>query len=264
MGQGTWFMGEDRSRRKHEVACLRLGITLEMTVLDTAEMYADGGAEEVVGEAIAGQRDRVFLVSKFYPQNATRQGVPTACARSLKRLRTDHLDLYLLHWRGGTPLAETVEALERLKGSGQIRAWGVSNLDVADLRELSGTPGGEACVADQVLYNLGERGIEMDLLPWCADRGMAVMAYSPIAQGGALLGNAALRAVAERHDATTAQVALAWTLRQPSVISIPKSADPGHVRQNRAAADLVLADDDLAALDHAFPPPDRKRPLAML
>ena len=264
LGQGTWFMGEDRSRRTHEVACLRLGIALGMTVLDTAEMYADGGAEEVVGEAIAGQRDRVYLVSKFYPRNATRQGVPAACARSLKRLRTDHLDLYLLHWRGGTPLAETVAALERLKESGQIRAWGVSNLDVGDLQELLDAPGGQACIADQVLYNLGERGIEVDLLPWCAGRGMAVMAYSPIAQGGALLGSPVLREVAARHDATPAQVALAWTLRRPGVISIPKSADPAHVRQNRAAGDLALTDEDLAALDQAFPPPQRKRPLAML
>ena len=259
LGQGTWHMGEGGDRAA-EVAALRLGIELGMTLLDTAEMYGDGGAEEVVADAMDGQRDKVFLVSKVYPHNATRGGVPAACERSLRRLRTDRLDLNLLHWRGGTPLAETIEAFERLQAEGKIRAWGVSNFDVDDLQELP--PG--ACATNQVLYNLGSRGIEFDLLPWCREHGMPVMAYSPVGQGGALLRHPALRQVAVRHEATPAQVALAWTLSHPGVVSIPKASDPAHVRLNAAAAAVVLTPEDHATLDAAFPPPRRKRALEML
>lgn len=264
LGQGTWRMGEGHAPASQEVDALRLGLDLGMTLIDTAEMYADGGAERVVADAIAGRREEVFLVSKFYPQNATRAGVPAACNRSLGRLRTEYLDLYLLHWRGGTKLSETVEALERLREAGHIRAWGVSNLDTDDMEELLAVPGGSACATDQVLYNLEARGIEHDLIPWCAERAVPIMAYSPIGQGGTLLRNRALATVAARHGCTPAQAALAWTLRLPGVISIPKSGDPAHVRANRAAADLALTAEDMATLDQAFPPPRRKVPLGML
>lgn len=259
LGQGTWHMGEDRSRRSAEVAALRLGIDLGMTLIDTAEMYAEGGSEEVVGEAIAGRRDEVFLVSKVYPHNASHAGVAAACARSLRRLKVNCLDLYLLHWPGSTPIQETVEAFERLQDAGKIRAWGVSNFDVDELEALP--PG---CATNQVLYNLGERGIEFDLLPWSRQRDMTVMAYSPVGQGGRLLSHPALRAVADRHGKTPAQIALAWTIRQPGVVTIPKAADPTHVQQNAESVDIVLGLEDLAILDAAFSPPVRKRPLAML
>ncbi len=258
LGQGTWRLGERGADRAAEADALRLGIDLGMTLIDTAEMYADGGSEEVVAQAIAGQRDRVCLVSKAYPQNAGRTSLPDACARSLKRLGTDHLDFYLLHWRGGTPLGETVDAFERLVEAGHIRAWGVSNFDTDDMQELP--PG---CAADQVLYNLGSRGIEHDLLPWCRERQVPVMAYSPVGQAGQLLRSPALKTVAERHGATPAQVAVAWTL-QPGVVSIPKAADPAHVRQNAAAAALRLTPEDHAVLDAAHPPPSRKQPLDIL
>jgi diketogulonate reductase-like aldo/keto reductase len=261
LGQGTWRMGE-RGDRKAEAAALRLGLDLGMTLLDTAEMYGDGGAEEVVAEAIAGRRDEVFLVSKVYPHNASRSKLPRALDASLRRLKVERLDLYLLHWRGSVPLAETVEAMEKARAAGKIARWGVSNLDVDDLEELG--PALRDCATDQVLWNLEARGVEFDLLPFCARHGMPVMAYSPVGQGGALLSHKALRAVAARHGATTAQVALAFILRQPTVIAIPKASDPTHVRQNAAAAALRLAPQDLAELDAAFPPPRRKRPLEML
>lgn len=262
LGMGTWRMGERARDRAAEVAALRLGLDLGMTLIDTAEMYGEGGAEEVVGEAIRGRREAVFLVSKVYPHNASRRALPEACARSLKRLGVECLDLYLLHWRGAVPLAETVEAMERMRAAGMIRRWGVSNLDVADLEELG--PALAECATDQVLLNLQHRGAEYDLLPFCAARGMPVMAYSPLGQGGALLRHPALKAVAATRGATPAQVAIAWTLSRPGVVSIPKAVDPGHVRQNAAAAGIVLAPEELAALDAAFPPPKRKRPLAML
>ncbi|MBV8703115.1 MAG: aldo/keto reductase, partial [Acetobacteraceae bacterium] len=202
-------MGERKAAARAEVAALRLGLDLGLTLIDTAEMYGEGGAEEVVGEAIAGRRDEVFLVSKVYPHNASAKGVPAACARSLKRLRTDRIDLYLLHWRGRFPLAETVAAFEALRAAGQIRFWGVSNLNVEGMEDLTGVPGGGACAADQVLYHPGARGIEFDLLPWCRDRNLPVMAYSPLGQGG-LLRSRALRSVAQRHGATPGQVAIAW------------------------------------------------------
>ena len=262
LGQGTWHMGERGARRAEEAAALRLGLDLGLDLIDTAEMYGEGGAEEVVAEAIAGRRKDVFLVSKVYPQNAGGRKLEAACERSLKRLRVERIDLYLLHWRGGIPLAETVEGFERLRAAGKIGRWGVSNLDVAELEELG--PALADCATDQVLYNLEHRGPEFDLLPFCRARAMPVMAYSPVGQGGALLRHPALRAVAARHGATPAQVAIAWTLRAPGVVSIPKAADPEHVRQNAAARDLALTAADLAELDAAFPPPRRKRGLAML
>jgi len=263
LGQGTWGMAEGAHRRADEVAALRLGLDLGMTLIDTAEMYADGGAEKLVGEAIAGRRQEVFLVSKVLPSNATRRGTTDACERSLRRLQTDHIDLYLLHWRGGTPLAETLEAFAALVRADKIRHWGVSNFDVADMKELAGLPGGSAVATNQVLYNLTRRGIEFDLLPWCRQRSVPVMAYSPIEQGR-MLGHHALRSVAERHDATPAQVALAWLLRQDGLMVIPKAGTLEHVRENSAAVDLRLTKKDLAELDSAFPPPTKKKPLEML
>jgi diketogulonate reductase-like aldo/keto reductase len=260
IGQGTWQMGEDPTRHKEEVAALRQGIDLGMTLIDTAEMYAEGGAEKVVGEAIAGQRDEVFLVSKVYPHNASHKGVPEACERSLRRLKTDHIDLYLLHWRGQYPLEETVEAFERLRESGKIGRWGVSNFDVDDLLELNAP----ACATNQVLYNLEQRGIEFDLLPWCQQHKMPVMAYCPIGQGGKMLANATLKQVAARHGVTPAQVSLAWLLRQEGVIAIPKAVHPEHVRLNAQAAQLQLEAGDLEALDQAFHAPKRKQRLAMV
>ena len=262
LGQGTWKMGERRGARAAEADALRLGMDLGMTLIDTAEMYAEGGAEEVVAEAIAGRREEVFLVSKVYPHNASRTKLPRSLEASLKRLRVERLDLYLLHWRGSVALAETVEAMERAVEAGKIARWGVSNLDVDDLEELGAAL--PRCATDQVLWNLEARGVEHDLLPYCAERGMPVMAYSPVGQGGALLRHPALKAVAARHGATPAGVALAFVLRAPGVIAIPKAADPAHVRANAAARDLALTAADLAELDAAFPPPRRKRPLAML
>jgi diketogulonate reductase-like aldo/keto reductase len=261
LGQGTWHMGERGGDRRTEAAALRLGLDLGMTLIDTAEMYAEGGAEEVVAEAIAGRRDEVFLVSKVYPHNAGGRRLEAACEASLRRLRVESLDLYLLHWRGSVPLAETVVGMRRLQQAGKIRRWGVSNLDVDDLKELG--DGLTDCAADQVLYNLSARGTEYDLLPFCRQRGIAVMAYTPVGQGS-LLRQRAVQAVAARHGASPAQVAIAWTLRAPGVISIPKAADPAHVRDNAKAATLELTPQDLAELDAAFPPPKRKRPLEML
>ena len=259
LGQGTWHMGEGHAPSGQEAEALRLGLDLGMTLIDTAEMYGNGGAERIVARAIAGRRAEVFLVSKVLPSNATRAGVARACAASLQRLGTDYLDLYLLHWEGRVPLAETVEGFERLREAGQIRAWGVSNLDVDALASLP--PG---CATDQVLYNLEHRGAEWDLLPWAESAGMPVMAYSPVGQGGRLLRHKALATVAARHRATPAQVAIAFTLRRPGVCSIPKAADARHVRENAKAATLRLDAEDVAMLDQAFPPPRRKVPLAML
>ena len=263
LGQGTWGMGEEQAQRHTEIAALRLGLELGMTLIDTAEMYAEGGAEDVTGEAIAGQRQQVFLVSKIYPHNATtRQSAVEACERSLKRLKTDYLDLYLLHWRGEAPLADTLEAFQSLKRAGKILGYGVSNFDVRDLEEASALPGGDDIVTDQVLYNLMRRGIEWDLLPACRERGIPIMAYSPIEQGD-VLGKAQLTLLASRLSATPAQVALAWLLRQEGIVAIPKASTTAHVRENRAAIDLTLTDEDLAELDRAFPPPRRKMRLEM-
>ena len=269
LGQGPWNMGEDPAARAAEVAALRLGMELGMTLIDTAEMYGEGGAEEVVGEAIAGRRDDVYLVSKVYPHNASRAGVRAACERSLRRLGTDRLDLYLLHWRGGEPLAETLEAFERLRDEGRIRDYGVSNFDTDDMEEAAALPAGAGIAANQVLYNLVKRGIEWDLLPWCRARGLPGMADSPReatpAEQRALLTRPQLGEVARRHGVTPAQVALAWLLRQEGVVTIPKAVQPDHVRANRAALDLapLLTVEDMALLDAGFAPPGRRRPLAM-
>jgi diketogulonate reductase-like aldo/keto reductase len=263
LGQGTWNMGDDKRRRSDEASALRLGIDLGMTLIDTAEMYASGGAEEVVREAIDGRRDEVFIVSKVLPSNASRRGVETACEKSLKRLGTDRIDLYLLHWRGGVPLAETVEAFEALKTAGKIRHWGVSNFDTDDMEELEALPAGKGVQTNQVLYNLARRGIEFDLVPWCRERRIPIMAYSPVDQGS-LGDDRRLAAIAARHDATPAQIALAWMLQGDGIIAIPKASRPEHVRQNRAALDIRLSPDDLKELDKAFPPPTRKRSLEMI
>ena len=262
LGQGTWMMGERPDRRADEIAALCEGVDLGMALIDTAEMYGDGAAETLIGEALGRRRDELFLVSKAYPQNASRKRLAIACEASLKRLGTDRLDLYLLHWRGSVPLGETVEAMEALKAAGKVRHWGVSNLDTGDMEELV-QAGGAACATDQILYNLTRRGPERELLPWLSARGIPPMAYSPVEQGR-LLGHRQLGEVAARIGATPAQVALAWTLRQGHVIAIPKAGSVAHVRENRAAADLVLSDDDLAALDAAFPRPRRPVPLEML
>jgi diketogulonate reductase-like aldo/keto reductase len=262
LGQGTWMMGEVPARRTDEIAALREGLTLGMTLIDTAEMYGEGEAERLVGEAIAGRRDQAFLVSKAYPHNASAPRLRQSCEASLKRLGTDRLDLYLLHWRGYVPLAETVEAMERLIEAGLIARWGVSNLDTHDMDELIAA-GGQACATDQILYNLSRRGPELDLFPWLACRSMPVMAYSPVEQGR-LLSHRMLLDIAQRHGASPAQVALAWLLRQPRILPIPKAASVNHVRDNRAAADLVLTHEDIAQLERVFPLPTRRRPLEML
>jgi diketogulonate reductase-like aldo/keto reductase len=264
LGQGTWHMGERSGAAKAEVAALKLGIDLGMMLIDTAEMYGNGGAEEVVAEAAQDQRDKLFIVSKVYPHNASRAGVPVACERSLKRLRTDRIDLYLLHWRGSHPLAETVDAFEKLRAEGKIRYWGVSNFDTRDMQELVKLNDGGNCAANQVLYHLASRGVEYDLLPWCTERKVPLMAYSPVGQGGRLLQSKALAAVAKRHNATPAQIAIAWTMRHGNVISIPKASDQAHVRQNAAAGDITLTEQDLAAIDAEFPPPARKQSLDIL
>lgn len=263
LGQGTWHMAEDPRLRDQEVAALRLGLDLGLTLIDTAEMYADGGAEELVGEAIDGRRGEVFLVSKVLPSHATRSGTIAACERSLRRLATDRLDLYLLHWRETVPLEETLSGFESLMHSGKIRYWGVSNFDLSDMEELIGLPAGNAVQTNQVLYNLTRRGIEYDLLPWCRERGLPIMAYSPIEQGR-LLGNSTLQLIADQHSVTPAQIALAWVLRQEKVIAIPRASKPEHVQENRASLDIHLTPNDLEMLDRAFPPPDKPVPLEML
>jgi diketogulonate reductase-like aldo/keto reductase len=263
LGLGTWHMGERRSDRVTEAKALQAGLDLGLNLIDTAEMYGEGGAEEVVAEAMTGRRDTIFLVSKVYPHNASRSGAIAACERSLKRLKTDRLDLYLLHWRGSHPLAETVAAFEKLKSDGKLRHWGVSNLDTDDMAELRGVTNGGNCISNQVLYHLGSRGIEWDLLADCAKHKVMVMAYSPLGQG-AILRNSALASVARKHNVTPAAIALAWTMRHQHVVAIPKASNLEHVKANAAAADLALDADDLKALDAAFPPPKRATPLGML
>jgi diketogulonate reductase-like aldo/keto reductase len=263
LGQGTWHMGENPRVRAYEIASLQLGIGLGMTLIDTAEMYGDGAAEELVGEAITGRRNEVFIVSKVLPNHASRLGTISSCEASLRRLGTDRIDLYLLHWRGQVPLAETLHGFEDLVRAGKIRYWGVSNFDVPDMEELAALPGGADAATDQVLYNLMRRGIEYDLLPWCEERGLPVMAYSPVEQGR-LLAHPALLSIAPLHNATPAQIALAWVMLRERIIAIPKAATPEHVRKNFAALDIKLTDDDLALLDRAFPPPSKKVPLEMI
>ena len=263
LGQGTWHMGENRRRATDEVAALRLGIDLGMTLIDTAEMYGSGGAEEVVARATDGIRDKLFIVSKVYPHNGSRAGVVAACERSLKRLATDRIDLYLLHWRGSIPLAETLEGFLRLQREGKIRHHGVSNFDRADMAEWLALKGGDSVTADQVLYNLARRGPEWDLVPWCREHQVAIMAYTPLGTGG-MLRDPGLAEIARRRGATPAQIALAWLLRQESTIVIPKASRPEHVRENRGALDVALMAEDLTALDRAFPPPKGKTSLGML
>jgi diketogulonate reductase-like aldo/keto reductase len=262
LGQGTWKMGEERGRRTQEIAALRAGIGLGMTLIDTAEMYGEGRTEELVGEAVAGLRDEVFIVSKAYPQNAGKQRLPTACERSLRRLRTDRIDLYLLHWRGEVPLSETVEAFEALRRAGKIRHWGVSNFDTEDMRELLAA-GGERCATNQILYNLARRGVEFDLLPSMAERHMPAMAYSPIEQGR-LPASGVLATLASEHGVCAPQIALAWLLRRKDLLVIPKASSIEHLRQNHQALAIALSPEDLRAIDREFPSPRRKTPLEML
>ncbi len=269
LGLGTWRFGESASSRAAEVAAVCAALELGVRLVDTAEMYGEGGAETVVGDALAQAlragtctRADLCVVSKAYPHHAGRRELPRACERSLQRLRLDHLDVYLLHWRGGVPLAETVDAMERLRERGLIRRWGVSNFDVDDLDDLLAA-GGAACCTNQVYYSLGQRGVEFDLLPWQRQRAMPLMAYCPLDQGERAR-DPRLRPLAERRGATPAQIALAWVLAQPGVIAIPKAASPEHLQRNVAAADLVLGADDLAELDRLYPPPRAKQPLAIV
>ncbi|WP_018234512.1 aldo/keto reductase [Ensifer sp. BR816] len=263
LGQGTWRMGENRTKAADEIRSLQLGLDLGMTLIDTAEMYGDGAAERVVGEAVSGRRDEAFIVSKVLPSNASRSGTLAACERSLRNLGTDRIDLYLLHWRGGHPLAETVAAFEDLKKAGKILAWGVSNFDLDDMKELQSAPDGGNVAANQVLYNLARRGIEYDLLPWCRDRGVPIMAYSPLDEGR-LLHDADLVHIAKAHQATPAQVALAFLKTRSGVISIPKTGSPERARENRQAMDIHLTAENLSELDRVFPPPRKKMRLEVI
>ena len=267
IGQGTWYMGEDSARRRDEVAALRAGLDLGLRLIDTAEMYADGAAEEVVGEALSGRRDSAFLVSKVYPWNAAGNKAIAACEASLRRLKTDYLDLYLLHWTGDFSFADTVDAMETLIAQGKIRRWGVSNLDYDDMQALWQVAGGRHCATNQVLYHLASRGIEYDLLPWCQQQQMPVMAYSPLAQAGRLRGdllfNPVVNDIARAHNASAAQILLAWVIRLSGVIAIPKAANVAHVEQNAAALEITLSADELTQLDKEYPAPKGKTVLNM-
>jgi diketogulonate reductase-like aldo/keto reductase len=263
LGQGTWGLGEDRQHRSEELAALRLGLDLGMTLIDTAEMYGNGAAERLVGAAIAGHRDEGFLVDKLLPANATRAGTVAACEGSLHRLGTDRIDMYLLHWRGRVPLAETVEAFESLVEAGLIGCWGVSNFDVPDLDELTSLPGGDRVQTDQVLYNLARRGPEYDLIPWCRTTGMPLMAYSPV-DHGRLIGHPAVRDMAAFKGVTAAQLAIAWVLRRPDVCVVAKASTRAHVIENRAALEIGFSQEELDQLDRIFPPPFAKVPLEVL
>lgn len=265
LGIGTWGMAERPEHRADEIAALRLALDVGMTLVDTAEMYGGGAAEELIGEAIGDRRAEFFLVSKVLPDHATRRGTITACEASLRRLKTDVIDLYLLHWRGKVPLDETLEGFAALKRTGKIRYWGVSNFDTDDMEELQPLrlTMGSVASTNQVLYNLTRRGIEWDLLPYCKIRGIPIMAYSPIEQSR-LAKEKGLKTIADRQKATPAQIALAWVLRQEGVIAIPKAARLDHVRENRGALEITLTADDLAELDQLFPPPTRKVPLEMI
>jgi diketogulonate reductase-like aldo/keto reductase len=263
LGMGTWYLGEDPDQHDIQLGALRTGLDIGLTLVDTAEMYGDGAAEELVGKAVAGRRDDVFLVSKVLPHHATRRGTAEACRGSLRRLATDHLDMYLLHWRGAVPLAETVEAFEALVDSGLIGCWGVSNFDVPDLDELTSVDGGDRVQTDQVLYNLSRRGPEYDLLPWCREAGMPLMAYSPV-DHGRLIEHAALRDMATDKEVTPAQLAIAWVLRLPEVCAVAKASTRAHVIENRAALEISLSQEELDLLDRIFPPPFAKVPLEVL
>jgi diketogulonate reductase-like aldo/keto reductase len=268
IGQGTWYMGEDPRKKEKEIKALQLGLDLGMKVIDTAEMYADGGAELIVGEAIKGKREDVFLVSKVYPHNAGLDRIVESCENSLKRLGTDYLDLYLLHWRGHIPLEETIEGMEKLLYDGKIKRWGVSNFDTEDMNELWNTKKGGNCTVNQVLYHLGSRGIDYDLVPWHKEHDMPIMAYSPLAQGGSLrrqlLTGTTIREIAQKYNAEPLQIALAWTIRSNNCLAIPKAVQEGHVFSNAEAATIELTDEDLNKLDEIFPKPIRKMPLDII
>ena len=264
LGQGTWQLGERAERRKQEIAALQLGIDLGLTLIDTAEMYGNGASEELVADAIAGRRDQVFVVTKILPGNATsKQKIVAACERSLRRLRVEHIDLYLLHWRQGEKLPVVVETFNELVSAGKIRRWGVSNFDVADLQELQALPGGEKVASDQVLYNVSRRGIEYDLLPQARERGLNIMAYTPI-EPARILRSTRLRDIARRHNATPVQIALAWVIRQDGVTAIPRTGSPEHVRENAGAIDIKLSARDLQEIDHGMPPPTEPQSLEMI
>jgi diketogulonate reductase-like aldo/keto reductase len=268
IGQGTWYMGDKPMQRLDEIHALQAGIDLGLKLIDTAEMYADGGAERIVGEAIAGRRDEVYLVSKVYPWNAGGNRAIAACEASLQRLKTDYLDLYLLHWRGDIPLEETLAVMQKLQQQGRIRRWGVSNLDFDDMQELTALDGGEACATNQVLYHLASRGIEHDLLPWCQQQNMPVMAYCPLAQAGrlrsGLMNHPALNELAQQKGITVAQLLLAWVISHDGVMAIPKAGSVAHVKENAAALGVVLTDEDKTVMEKAFPAPGRKTPLDMV
>lgn len=265
IGQGTWYMGENATQRRQEVRALQAGLDLGLKVIDTAEMYAEGGAEEVVGEALKGRREQAWLVSKVYPWNAGKEEAVRACEGSLRRLQTDYLDLYLLHWRGSVPLDETLYAMETLQKQGKIRRWGVSNFDIEDMQALWRLTGGDHCATNQVLYHLASRGIEYDLLPWCQQQQMPVMAYCPLAQAGrlrqSLMNNAILLNIAQQKRISVAQLLLAWIIRQTGVLAIPKASSVEHVKENAQALEITLSDEDVTHIDRAFPPPQNKQPL---
>src|SRR5450830_98331 len=263
LGQGTWGLGERPENRQNEIDALRFGIDIGMTLIDTAEMYGDGAAEELIGKAIEGRREQTFIVDKVLPHNATRKGTVGACEKSLRRLKTDRIDLYLLHWHGAVPLAETLAGFDDLLRAGKIRYWGVSNFDVPEMKQVARLSDGAAVASNQVLYNLTRRGIEYDLMPWCEQHEIPIMAYSPLEQGR-LMGDPEIRRIADEHSATPAQIALAWVLRKENLIAVPKASTPGHVKQNRVALDIHLTPDQLTALDRVFPPPDHKMPLEMI
>ena len=263
LGQGTWYMGENPNKKADEIKALQTGIELGMTVIDTAEMYGDGLSEQLVGEAINGRREEVFLISKVLPWNASYNGTINACERSLRRLGTDRIDLYMLHWSGSYPIQETVEAMMKLQDSGKILQWGVSNMDVAEMEDFMALPDGNTCATDEVLYNLTRRGIEYDLMPWCENHNIPIIAYSPIEQGR-LLNNPTLRRIADAHSATPAQIALAWVLRKPNALAIPKASNEKHVRENFGCLSVNLTDTDIELLDKAFPAPQYKKPLEMI
>jgi diketogulonate reductase-like aldo/keto reductase len=264
LGQGTWQLGERAERRKQELAALQLGIDLGLTLIDTAEMYGNGASEELVADAIAGRRDQVFVVTKILPGNATsKQKIIAACERSLRRLRVQHIDLYLLHWRQGEKLSGVVETFNELVGAGKIRHWGVSNFDVDDLQELRALPGGAKVASNQVLYNVSRRGIEYDLLPQARERGLNVMAYTPI-EPARILRSTTLRDIARRHHATPVQIALAWVIRQDGVMAIPRTGSPEHVRENAGAIDIELSARDLQEIDRGMPPPTEPQSLEMI
>lgn len=265
IGQGTWYMGENPALRAQEIAALQAGLAAGLPLIDTAEMYADGEAERVVGEALQGRRDSAWLVSKVYPWNASEADITGACERSLQRLKTDYLDLYLLHWRGNIPLEETLRGMEKLVAQGKIRSWGVSNFDSDDMEELWGEEGGFSCATNQVLYHLASRGIEHTLLPLCQQRAMPVMAYCPLAQAGrlrqALFDNAQLLALARHKQISVAQLLLSWAIRHEGIIAIPKAGSVAHVQENAAALNVMLSAEEIALLDQLFPAPQQRVPL---